>query len=131
MASLRNIRRGGWPGRELGGAGDTIVAPRDSLGSRMAAEFPVDIDPQQELDQIRRERDLYLRLLELGALTEIESFLGEALKLVVELTSAQNGYLELRDPRDTDENDGWYLSHGFSPPETDDVRSRISTSLPK
>jgi transcriptional regulator with GAF, ATPase, and Fis domain len=95
----------------------------------MAPEFPVEIDPQQELDQIRRERDLYLRLLELGALTEIESFLGQSLKLVTELTSAQNGYLELRDPRDSDESTGWYLSHGFSGPETDDVRSRISHGI--
>jgi Nif-specific regulatory protein len=95
----------------------------------MSAEFPVDLDARQELDQIRRERDLYLRLLDLGALTEIESFLGESLKLVVELTGAQNGYLELRDPRDADENDGWYLSHGFSAPETDDVRSLISRGI--
>jgi Nif-specific regulatory protein len=89
----------------------------------------LNIDPQHELDQIRRERDLYLRLLELGALTQIESFLGESLKLVVELTGAQNGYLELRDPRDTAENDGWYLSHGFSPPELEDVRTRISRGI--
>jgi Nif-specific regulatory protein len=95
----------------------------------MPAENPVDIDPRQELEQIRRERDLYLRLLELGALTEIESFLGEALKLVVELTGSHNGYLELGDPRDTDENDGWYLSHGFSASEIDDVRSRISRGI--
>src|SRR6266403_1039292 len=123
VTSLRSVRRGIWPGKALGDVGK--VAPRDVRASRMVTEFPVDLDPQQELDQIRRERDLYLRLLELSALTEIESFLGESLKLVVELTGAQNGYLELRDPRDTDENDGWYLSHGFSPPETDDVRSRI------
>ena len=89
----------------------------------------MNLDPQQELDQIRRERDLYLRLLELSALTNIETFLGEALKLVVELTGAQNGYLELRDPRDTDENDGWYLSHGFSASETEDVRTRISRGI--
>jgi Nif-specific regulatory protein len=95
----------------------------------MTTECPVNPDPQQELDQIRRERDLYLRLLELGALTKIESFLGESLKLVVELTGAQNGYLELRDPRETDENDGWYLSHGFSSSETEDVRSRISRGI--
>src|SRR5262245_24683830 len=106
-----------------------MVDARDAGRSRMATEFPVDVDPRQELDQIRRERDLYLRLLDLGALTEIESFLGESLKLVAELTGAQNGYLELRDPRESAENDGWYLSHGFSSPETEDVRSRISRGI--
>src|SRR5258705_2666433 len=106
-----------------------IVPHRWLFASRMTTECPVNPDPQQELDQIRRERDLYLHLLELGALTKVEWFLGESLKLVVELTGAQNGYLELRDPRETHENDGWYLSHGFSSSETEDVRSRISRGI--
>src|SRR5688572_10329047 len=110
-----------------------IVGHRLPSASRMSAEHPLNDDDhdhdQQELDQIRRERDLYLRLLELGGLTKIESFLGESLKLVVELTGAQNGYLELRDSRDTGENDGWFLSHGFSPPELEDVRTRISRGI--
>jgi Nif-specific regulatory protein len=89
----------------------------------------LDPDPRQELEQLRRERDLYLRLLELSALREIESFLAEALALVVELTGANNGYLELRDPRESDENGGWYLSNGFSAPEADDVRARISRGI--
>jgi Nif-specific regulatory protein len=89
----------------------------------------LDLDPRQELEQLRRERDLYLRLLELGALTGIKPFLAESLALVVDLTGAQNGYLELRDPNDSGEDAGWYLSHGFSPTETDDVRSRISRGI--
>ncbi len=94
----------------------------------MPEESPfVDLDPRKELEHLRRERDLYLRLLELGALREIQSFLGEALALVVELTGAQNGYLELRDPRD--ETGSWYLSHGFSASETEDVRTRISRGI--
>ena len=95
----------------------------------MPSESDVDLDPGQDLDQIRRERDLYLRLLELGALTEIEPFLGESLALVVELTGAHNGYLELRDPRDADDSAIWFLSHGFSMTETEDVRSRISRGI--
>jgi Nif-specific regulatory protein len=90
---------------------------------------PSDLDPRHELDQLRRERDLYLRLLELGGLREIQSFLGEALELVVELTGAHNGYLELRDPHDSGENGTWYLSHGFSVAETENVRSRISRGI--
>jgi transcriptional regulator with GAF, ATPase, and Fis domain len=129
VATIRIIPGTGRPrhNREIERNG--MVDARELPRSRMAAELHLDVDPRQELDQIRRERDLYLRLLELGALTEIESFLGEALKLVVELTGAQNGYLELRDPRDAGENEGWYLSHGFSSPETEDVRSRISRGI--
>ena len=55
--------------------------------------------PLDELDsdrvRIRRERDLYLRLLNLGAKDELEPFLEEALQLVVEITGAERGYLEL------------------------------------
>jgi Nif-specific regulatory protein len=95
----------------------------------MAGESPsLDSDPRQELEQVRRERDLYLRLLELGALRKIESFLGESLALVAELTGARNGYLELRDPHG-DESGGWHLSHGFSATEAHDVRSRISRGI--
>jgi Nif-specific regulatory protein len=103
---------------------------RSEASSRMAAEPAyMDRDPRHELEQLRRERDLYLRLLDLGALTEIKSFLADALSLVVELTGAQNGYLELRDPSDGDEHARWWLSHGFSAPQTEDVRSRISSGI--
>lgn len=108
----------------------TITPHLAALQGRMAEEQPsLDIDPRLELEQLRRERDLYLRLLDLGALTEIKTFLADALALVVELTGAQNGYLELRDPRDADESALWYLSHGFSASETEDVRSRISRGI--
>jgi Nif-specific regulatory protein len=95
----------------------------------MASESSLDLDPRHELEQLRRERDLYLRLLELGARIEIKSFLTDSLALVVELTGARNGYLELRDPNDGDEHALWYLSHGFSASETADVRSRISSGI--
>ena len=49
-----------------------------------------------ELARVRQERDLYLRLLSLGAQQEIEPFLKEALALIVDITGARQGYLELR-----------------------------------
>jgi Nif-specific regulatory protein len=107
----------------------TMTPRRRGSSSRMASESSLDLDPRHELEQLRRERDLYLRLLELGARIEIKSFLTDSLALVVELTGARNGYLELRDPNDGDEHALWYLSHGFSASETADVRSRISSGI--
>ena len=46
-------------------------------------------------DRTRRERDLYLRLLQLGRQEELEPFLEEALSLVVDLAGAERGYLAL------------------------------------
>ena len=49
---------------------------------------------------LRRERDLYLRLLELGHESTLAPFLKDALALLVEITGAQEGYLELYDDDD-------------------------------
>lgn len=45
-------------------------------------------------DALRAERDLYLRLLELGS-HDLGAFLDEALGLVCEVTGAKTGYLAL------------------------------------
>ena len=49
---------------------------------------------------LRRERDLYLRLLELGQQTTLKPFLDDALALLVEATGAREAYLELYDDED-------------------------------
>jgi Nif-specific regulatory protein len=81
------------------------------------------------LDQIRRERDFYLRLLALGAQSEPEPFLREALSLVVGLTSTRRGYLEIRDERDGAEGSAWWLAHGCSESDVDQIRSNISRGI--
>src|SRR5258708_24611392 len=48
-------------------------------------------------DALRAERDLYLRLLELGSHDALEPFLDEALALMCEVTGAKKGYLALGD----------------------------------
>ena len=66
--------------------------------------------------KLQRERDLYLRLLSLGRQQELEPFLREALALIVEVSEARQGYLELHD----DDESGadaprWWIAHGLSP----------------
>jgi Nif-specific regulatory protein len=80
-----------------------------------------------EIASLRRERDLYLRLLDLGRNTALDPFLREALALVVELVAARQGYLELHD----DDNDPprWWIAHGFSAPEIEDIRTAISRGI--
>ncbi len=81
-----------------------------------------------ELERVRRERDLYSRLLSLGAQRELETLLAEALGLVVELTGAKRGYLELRGDPDA-EDERWSLANGFSVDEIEQVRSAISQGI--
>src|SRR5262249_37417892 len=75
----------------------------------------------------RRERDLYRSLLELGGCSEMDPFLRDALALIVEVTGAEEGYLELRDP---DERGGrWSMAHGFWADEVEGVRVVISRGI--
>lgn len=83
---------------------------------------------EAEYERVRLERDLYRRLLELGAQTEPEAFLKEALALVVEIASAERGYLELHGVED-DIAEGWSIAHGFSEQELDEVLARISRGI--
>jgi Nif-specific regulatory protein len=80
-------------------------------------------------DQIRRERDLYRRLLALGAQTEIRPLLAEALGLMVEVLGARLGYLELLDDQGAERRPRWSMAHGLTAAEIDDVRELVSRGI--
>jgi Nif-specific regulatory protein len=84
-------------------------------------------DPPDEVTRIRSERELYLRLLELGRQPDIASFLHEALALIVELGGATRGYLELHG--DDERSARWWTAHGYSPDALDDVRAVVSRGI--
>jgi Nif-specific regulatory protein len=81
-----------------------------------------------ELERIRRERDLYERLLALGRQTELNPLLKEALMLVVELAEARHGYLELHDDEDRQEP-RWWIASGFSDEQIRSVRAALSSGI--
>ncbi|MGH7786633.1 MAG: sigma 54-interacting transcriptional regulator [Candidatus Binatia bacterium] len=82
-----------------------------------------------EVARIQRERDLYLQMLNLGRQGEIEPFLDEALRLVVEVVGTHQGYLELYDDEDPGAARRWWIAHGFSDEELRDVRTAISKGI--
>ena len=83
----------------------------------------------EALEKIRRERDLYLRLLQLGEQTNLELFLKEALGLLVEITQARQGYLELSDEEAAGASARWSIAHGFTEAEVEGIRSTISGGI--
>ncbi len=87
------------------------------------------VDMSGDFERIRRARDLYRRLLQLGKGDELEPFLEQALALVVEVTGAQRGYLEIRDPNRDDDESAWSMSFGCSEPELRDIRTHISRGI--
>src|SRR4029450_298323 len=79
---------------------------------------------------LRRERDLYLRLLELGRALTLARFLKDALAVLVEITGAQEGYLELYDDDDEPtEAPRWWMARGLSTERIDDVPTTISRGI--
>lgn len=79
-------------------------------------------------ERIARERDFYLRLLQLGAAEDIEPLLREALYLIVETTGALQAYLEISDPT-TDREQSYWLAHDCTSDELDSIRARISRGV--
>ena len=84
-------------------------------------------DPADDVTRLRSERELYLRLLELGRQPDIASFLHEALALIVELGGATRGYLELHG--DDERSARWWTANGYSSDALDDVRAVVSRGI--
>src|SRR4051794_20648796 len=79
-----------------------------------------------DADRLRLERDLLLRLLELGEVDDLPPFLERALGLVVEITEASKGYLQLSSEGS---RAPFSIAHGFSDAEVEGVRRAISTGI--
>ncbi len=78
---------------------------------------------------LRRERDLYLRLLELGQQTTLRPLLEEALGLLVESSGAREAYLELYDDEDRPQGPRWWTARGLSSEGIAGVRATISRGI--
>ncbi len=81
--------------------------------------------------QIARERDLYRKLLDLGARDEIEPLLREALALIVDLAGARRGYLEIQDERERDALAAprFWMASGCTEGDVDEIRAAFSQGV--
>src|SRR5262249_17191667 len=79
--------------------------------------------------KLQRERDLYLRLLELGQQTTLAPFLQEALALLVDLTAATEAYLDLYADEERPEGPRWWTGRGLWGDRIGDVRATISRGI--
>jgi Nif-specific regulatory protein len=81
--------------------------------------------------RIRGDCDLCLRLLSLGRVDEVVPFLRGALELVVEVTCARQGYVELLHDEDgsATQTPSWWIAHGLSAEEIQGVRRVISRGI--
>ncbi len=70
-----------------------------------------------EVASLKRERDLYRQLLELGLQDDPETFLEKALSLFIDAAGARRGCLELRDPADDAEKSTFFIVRGMEDDE--------------
>jgi Nif-specific regulatory protein len=80
-------------------------------------------------DRVRRERDLYRQLLDLGHEREIEPFLKKALALIVEVVGARRGYLELRDEGSGGEAALFWEAGGCTDDDVAEIREAFSRGV--
>jgi Nif-specific regulatory protein len=78
-------------------------------------------------DDAARERDFYRRLLDLGGQQEIDPLLDDALALIVEVTGASTGYLELYD--DAADEPRYWKGHRCAPADLAAIRASISRGI--
>jgi transcriptional regulator with GAF, ATPase, and Fis domain len=84
--------------------------------------------PDADSGRLRRERDLYLAMLDLGSQHDLDAFVAEALALIVEVAGAHQGYLEVHE--DTDRRGrSWSVAHGFSKDEIAGVKDAVSHGI--
>jgi GAF domain-containing protein len=85
-------------------------------------------DSREDTARVRLERDLFLRLLELGAREELRPFLADALALIVSAVGASKGYIELS-PSQGDGAPRFFIASGFEAEEIEAVRRAISRGI--
>jgi len=82
-----------------------------------------------DLESLRRERDLYRRILDLGIAEDMEDFLGEVLRVVVELTGAARGYIELFGPHGIDRGATWSMAERCTEQQVAEIREVLSLGI--
>lgn len=89
-----------------------------------------------EHEQIKRERDLFQQLLELGTQDEVNPFLEQALSLIVAMTGARRGYIEITGeesssprPAGGAESPRFWMAHGCSDTEVEEIREAFSRGI--
>jgi Nif-specific regulatory protein len=82
-----------------------------------------------DTQRLEAERNLYLRLLDLGHQSDVASFLTEALGLIARSSGVHHGYIELYDDEEGTETPRWWTAYGFSADEIENVRQVISRGI--
>jgi Nif-specific regulatory protein len=79
--------------------------------------------------RVRQERDFYRKVLELGQTEEIKPFLADALALIVQITGARRGYVELTSDPDARGQPPFYVAYGCQDEDVAQIRASFSRGV--
>jgi len=82
----------------------------------------------QDIERLSREREFFLGLLRLQQADAPQDLLPEALRLLVDVVEAQQGYIELKD-QESDNDNHWHAAQGYDDEELEDVRRFFSRGI--
>ena len=94
-----------------------------------AAPTPTSVSPADAPSPAERERDFYCKLLELGQADDIEPFLQDALALIVDITGARRGYVEVRPDPDAGTAPRLWAASGCHDGDIDAIRTAMSQGV--
>jgi Nif-specific regulatory protein len=86
-------------------------------------------DDESEIEQLRGERDLYKALLDLDAAEHVDSFLQDVLALLVTVTGARVGYIELRDLQADQREPQWSSLRSSVTVDVEKIRRTLSRGV--
>lgn len=82
-----------------------------------------------DIETLQRERDLYRRILDLGTSDDMEEFLRDVLRVVVDLTGAVRGYIELFGPHGLDRGATWSMAESCTEEQVAEIREVLSRGI--
>lgn len=85
--------------------------------------------PQNPALRAEQERDFYRKILELGQAGEIKPFLADALALIVQMTGARRGYVELVSDPDSRGTPPFWVAHGCQEADIAAIRASFSRGV--
>src|SRR5687768_16816557 len=84
---------------------------------------------EEAFRRLARECELYRGLLKLHARAELEPFLADALRLIVEVVGAEQGYLELFETRDSVQGETWWTAAGCTEQQLEQIKALVSRGI--
>lgn len=97
------------------------MTPPPSNGDALASPTPT--------SRAEQERDFYRKILELGQAKEIKPFLADALALIVQITGARRGYVELVSDPDARGEPPFWVAHGCEDADVAAIRASFSRGV--